>query len=56
VPKPYDDGTNFVIADIKRMVGGSSKKQIILEPVHFRLEDIRIEVVIGGGDRNRTDE
>lgn len=41
VPKPYDDGTKIVIADIKRMVGQSPRKQIILEPVHFRLEDMR---------------
>ncbi len=40
VPKPYDDGTKFVIADISQMVGQSPRKQIILEPVRFRLEDI----------------
>ena len=40
VPRPYDDGTKFVIADIKQMVGQSPRKQIVLEPVHFRLEDI----------------
>ena len=43
VPKPYEDGTKFVIADISQMVGQSPKKQIILEPVHFRLEDIMKE-------------
>jgi hypothetical protein len=43
VPKPYDDGTKFVIAEISQMVGQSPRKQIILEPVHFRLEDIMKE-------------
>jgi len=43
VPKPYDDGTKFVIADISQMVGQSPRKQIILELVHFRLEDIMKE-------------
>jgi hypothetical protein len=43
VPKPYDDGTKFVIADIRQMVGQAPRKQIILEPVHFRLEDIMKE-------------
>ena len=37
IPKPYDDGTKFVIADIK---GESPRKQIILELVKFRLEDM----------------
>jgi hypothetical protein len=43
VPKPYDDGTKFVIAEISQMVGQSPRKQIILEPVHFRLADIMKE-------------
>jgi len=43
VPKPYDDGTKFVIADIKQMVGEAPRKQIILEPIHFRLEEIQKE-------------
>lgn len=43
VPKPYDDGTKFVIAEISQMIGQSPRKQIILEPVHFRLEDIMKE-------------
>jgi len=37
VPKPYDDGTKFVIADIKQMVGQSPRKQIVLELIRFRL-------------------
>jgi hypothetical protein len=40
VPKPYNDGTKFVVADISQMIGETLKKQIILEPVHFRLDDI----------------
>ncbi len=43
VPKPYGDGTKFVIAEISQMVGQSPRKQIILEAVHFRLEDIMKE-------------
>lgn len=44
VPKPYDDGTKFVIADIAYMLNPDKpRKQIILEPVHFRLEDIMKE-------------
>jgi len=43
VLKPYDDGAKFVIADIRQMVGQALKKQIILEPVHFRLEEIMRE-------------
>ena len=43
-PKPYDDGTKFVIADIAYMLDPDKpRKQIILEPVHFRLEDIMKE-------------
>ena len=37
IAKPYDDGTKFVIADI---IGDSPRKQIILELVKFRLEDM----------------
>jgi hypothetical protein len=41
VPKPFDGGTKFVIADIAYMLEPNKpRKQIILEPVHFRLEDI----------------
>src|SRR2546423_3077433 len=41
VPKPYDDGMRFVIADIAPMLDPDRpRKQIILVPVHFRLEDI----------------
>ena len=40
VPKPYNDGTKFVIADIRQMVGQAPRRQIILETAHFRLEDI----------------
>jgi hypothetical protein len=44
VPKPYDDGTKFVIADIAYMLNPDKpRKQIILEPAHFRLEDIMKE-------------
>ena len=39
-PKPYDDGTKFVIADIRQMVGQAPRKQIILEPFQFRLKDM----------------
>lgn len=35
-PKPYDDGTKFVIADIGHMVSRKPRKQIILEPVQYR--------------------
>jgi len=44
VPKPFDDGTKFVIADIAPMLAPDKpRKQIILEPSHFRLEDIMKE-------------
>lgn len=40
-PKPFDDGTKFVIADISHMLEPDKpRKQIILVPVHFRLEEI----------------
>jgi hypothetical protein len=40
VAKPYADGTKFVIADLKQMIDQRPRKQIILELVHFRLEDM----------------
>jgi len=44
VPKPFGDGTKFVIADIAPMLDPDKpRKQIILEPSHFRLEDIMKE-------------
>jgi hypothetical protein len=44
VAKPFDDGTKFVIADISHMLEPHKpRKQIILVPVHFRLEDIMKE-------------
>jgi hypothetical protein len=36
-PKPLDDGTKFVIAEIAQMVGRKPVKQIILVPVRYRL-------------------
>jgi len=39
VPKPFDDGTKFVIAEIKQMVRQVPRKRIILEPVRYRLAD-----------------
>ena len=36
-PKPFEDGTKFVIAEIAHMVGGKPLKQIILEPARYRL-------------------
>ncbi len=36
-PKPFDDGTKFVIAEIAHMVGRKPLKQIILEPFRYRL-------------------
>lgn len=40
-PKPFDNGTKFVIADISHMLDPDKpRKQIILVPVHFRLEEI----------------
>src|ERR1700687_332331 len=35
-PKPFDDGTKFIIAEIAHMVGRKPVKQIILEPVRYR--------------------
>jgi hypothetical protein len=41
VAKPFDDGSKFVIADISHMLEPHKpRKQIILVPVRFRLEDI----------------
>ena len=38
VPKPFDDGTKFVIAEIRQMVQGKYNKQIVLELAKIRLE------------------
>jgi hypothetical protein len=36
-PKPFDDGTKFVIAEIAHMVRNKPLKQIIIQPVRYRL-------------------
>ena len=43
-PKPFDDGTKFVIAEISTMLEPEKpRKQIILKPIKFRLEDMAEE-------------
>ena len=40
-PKPFDDGTKFVIAEISTMLESEKpRKQIVLELLKFRLEDM----------------